>query len=113
VRIEIPTSGLHLLDRRRAYKWVQLWIASVDRLYRDAKPGDSSYSEILAENGRVEIKALGATRSVALPAKLVAAGDCPQFARHEVVRRPWPGNRHVAILEVPRRRAITVLILGN
>ena len=44
--------------------------------------------------------------------ELVSAGNGAQFTRHEMVRRPGPGDRHMAVLEVPRRRVIAILILG-
>src|SRR5271157_4363065 len=43
----------------------------------------------------------------------VSAGDRPQFAGHEMVRRPGSGDADLAVFEMPGRGAIAVLILGD
>jgi|HubBroStandDraft_6_1064221.scaffolds.fasta_scaffold2168432_2 hypothetical protein len=117
MRIEIPTSGLHPAGQNaclRAFKGAQHWTTGVKRLYRGDGRRDSRYFEFSGDEFLRRREAIRATDSGRPSRKeLVAAGNCPQFARHEVVRWPWPGDRDVAILEMPRRRAITILILGN
>src|SRR5215831_4904371 len=45
--------------------------------------------------------------------ELVAPGNGAQLPWHEVIGRPRSGNRHVAVLEMPRGRAVTILIFGD
>src|SRR5690242_6837106 len=53
-----------------------------------------------------------AAASVVSKTPISAIGSaCPQLAGHEVIGRPGTADHHFAILQLARRRALTVLVL--